>query len=113
MSIIYLGAPYSHPDQMVRIRRYMAATRAAARLMEEGNVVFSPLTHSHPIAMRLPDYLLMDHKFWMKQDLYWLRFCDRLVVLTLDGWQESKGLAREIAFSKEHGILVDHMEPIA
>ena len=48
-TIIYLAAPYSHPDPGVRERRFRAINRAAAALIAEGRIVFSPISMSHPI----------------------------------------------------------------
>jgi len=47
MKKAYLCAPYSHPDPKVREARVDAADMMAAQLMEQGYIVFSPLSHSH------------------------------------------------------------------
>lgn len=50
---IYLCHPYSHPDPAVRRQRFESANDLAGRLMRSGFVVFSPLSHSVPIADQL------------------------------------------------------------
>lgn len=94
MARIYLAAPYSDDP----LRGYVESSKAAARLMDAGNVVFSPLSHSHPISHhgKLDP---MDHAFWLHQDLSWLRECDVLMVLQLPGWEISKGVRREIDYA--------------
>lgn len=58
---IYLASPYTADDACVRELRYMQACHAAARLMREGHLVFSPIAHSHPLTdFEIPG----DFSFW-------------------------------------------------
>jgi nucleoside 2-deoxyribosyltransferase len=108
--IIYLASPYSHTDEQVLQARCRAAQKAAARLMQDGNTVISPIAHSHGIADFLPDNLRLDGDFWMEQDLPLLARCDEMAVLCLEGWEDSKGLKREIAFASKRGIPISFLE---
>lgn len=108
--ITYLASPYSHDDPEVVERREHAAAEAAAQLMLDGHVVFSPIAHSHRIADCLPTGHRFDHEFWLRQDLRILDSCGLLVVLCLDGWQKSKGVAREIDHARAAGIPIVYME---
>jgi hypothetical protein len=39
---------------------------------------------------------LRSHEFWVEiQDKYWMDQCDKIVILTLDGWEKSKGVLWE------------------
>ena len=106
--MIYLASPYSHPDAAMREARFRDVCRAAARLMREGHVVFSPIAHGHPIAAYgLPT----DWRFWEPFDREQLERCDELVVLTLAGWRESKGVQSEIRIARELGKLVRFLDP--
>lgn len=87
-----------------------AACRAAAKLMQEGHSVFSPIAHSHYVAEHLPADVAVDHAFWMQQDLAILRHASRLVVLCLPGWGRSKGIACEIAAATAAHIPVEYLE---
>jgi hypothetical protein len=78
--------------------------------MLNGHVVFSPIAHSHRISDFLPEGRRLDHEFWMEQDLRILGSCGLLVVLMLDGWSVSRGVAREIAHAREHGIPIIYQE---
>jgi len=102
---IYVACPYSHPDQAVREERVLAADKYAAKLMERGHIVFSPLSHSHPISKHCK-VDPTDHDFWLRQDLAWLKACHRMHVLCLDGWQESKGVKEEIEEALKRKIPV-------
>jgi nucleoside 2-deoxyribosyltransferase len=93
---IYLACPYSHPRESVREARVRLADRVAARLVELGHIVFSPLTHSHRIAHHLDNHLDLD--CWLRQDLAFLEWADILYILTIPGWEDSKGVAAERAF---------------
>lgn len=108
--IIYLASPYTHSDKNVLDARCIAAQKATARLMLEGNIVFSPIAHSHGVADHMPDAVRCDGDFWMEQDLPLLARCDEMVVLCLDGWRESSGVRQELAFATEKGIPVRYMD---
>ena len=92
-SLDYLASPYSHPDPAVREVRFQAVCRAAAVLMGAGLHVFSPIAHTHPIALvgELPG----DWEYWAKYDEAVLQTCRSIVVLQLDGWNASRGVQGE------------------
>jgi nucleoside 2-deoxyribosyltransferase len=102
MKIIYLASPYSHPEESIRQRRYHLACRTAAKLMASDIVVFSPLANTIP-AVEFGG-LELSHQGFLRLDLPMLRRCDELLLLCLDGWQESIGVQQElgeaIAFHK-------------
>jgi hypothetical protein len=121
--IVYLACPYAPTEKQVAakmpvsfgitldyetvkelwatVRESIMATRcdeadkAAAWLMEQGYVVLSPISHSHGIAQHMAPGKRVDHALWMKQDRPFVRASDVMVVLTLDGWRESKGIEHE------------------
>ena len=107
--LTYLASPYTHADKEVRRDRYMAACKAAAKLMLAGEVVFAPISHSHPIEHFFPE--VQGHDFWMKQDAPYLEACSKLVVLTIDGWDKSSGVAHEIRRAVERGIPIEYLAP--
>jgi hypothetical protein len=94
--MLYLACPYSHPNPQIRDDRFRIVNHAAAKLMQAGIVVFSPLSHSVPISSELSDTMTQSHEFWMLQDLPILRRCDEILVLGLRGWHESLGVRQEI-----------------
>ena len=100
--IVYLASPYTHDRVEVMEQRYRAACRAAGVLMKQGYVVFSPVAHSHSVAVHgLEPEQQTNFQFWMDQDLPVLRKCDILMVLMLPGWDRSRGVAREIEVARE------------
>ena len=104
----YLACPYSHPSVEVRERRYHAANKAFASLMKSGVQTYSPISHTHQASV---DYgLPTDWKFWERNCTEFISICDRLIVLTIDGWRESVGVQAEIEIAQRLGIQIEYME---
>ena len=108
MKKIYLACPYSHPDPEIREQRFRAVNKCAARLLREGHIVFSPISHSHPIAVQCD--LPGDHAFWKKWNGAFIDWCDVLYVAALDGWLESEGVWWEMRRAKRQGKEVVVMD---
>ena len=107
MKKIYLACPYSHEDPAVCDQRFRSANQMAAHLMSKGNIVFSPLSHSHPISLCLGNSL--DHDFWLAQDRAFVEWCDAIYVYRMQGWEESRGVQREIKWAKDLGKEVKYI----
>lgn len=106
--MIYLASPYSHPDPAVREARFNAACRQAAEMFRCGIPVFSPIAYSHAIAAHdLP----LEWDFWERFDRTFLETCDEVWVLTLDGWNESLGVKKEMEIAGELKIPIMYIEP--
>lgn len=110
-ALTYLACPYSHVSRIIRVERFERANAAAAKLMAAGEHVYSPISHTHPIAEA--GDLPLGWDFWEQYDRIYLSISKRVVVLTLNGWQESKGVTAELAIAAELGIPVEHMAPVA
>jgi hypothetical protein len=96
--VIYLASPYSHPDAQVREARFRAACRKTADMLRDGDLVYSPIVHSHPLGLLgLPG----DWPFWADHNRAMLERSDALAVLTIPGWQESRGVTFEIEIATE------------
>lgn len=93
---VYLACPYSDPDPEVMVDRFNAINRIALALMAEGHVVFSPISHSHPIAQAVPGGLPASWEFWKEQDMPFLHWADELHVAPFPGWNKSVGVRAEI-----------------
>jgi hypothetical protein len=107
--LIYLASPYSHPDPAVREARWRVACRAAAQMMRRGELVFSPIAHSHSMCeVGLPG----DWAFWREFDQRMIAVCDELRVLMLDGWRESAGVSAEVDIANGLGLIVTFVEPL-
>ena len=106
--MMYLASPYSHPESKIREQRFQAVCAAAAQLMRAGHTVFAPIVHGHPL---VGHGLPTDWPVWERFDREHLRRCDELVVLMLDGWRTSVGVAAEIRIAEELGKSVRYLAP--
>jgi len=107
--LIYLACPYQHDDKRVMWERFNAVTKAAGHLMAEGKVVFSPITHCHPIAERRA--LPRGWEFWKSFDEVYLGHSEEMIILTLDGWQESTGVTAEIEIMSRQNKPISLLDP--
>ena len=105
---IYLASPYSHDNPDVRETRFELAAKAAASLMRQGHFAFSPIAHSHPLAVH--GDLRGDWKFWRDFDHSFFDWCDELWVLTLPEWDKSPGVRAEVVDAQKRGIPVKYID---
>ena len=109
VEIIYLACPYRHEDPFVQRKRCAGAHYVAAQLFLEGKYLFSPLTHNELLIDIIQDKVPGER--WLQFDLALLAICKKLYILKMQGWEKSKGVAREIAFAKDHGIEIHEIDP--
>jgi hypothetical protein len=107
-SIVYLAVPYTHPDKFVIQQRFDKVNKVSARLMSEGINVFSPISHTHPIA--LAGSLPTNWEFWKNYDMAFLSCSKKLIVLQLDGWENSVGVQAEIQIAKNLGLPIEYIK---
>lgn len=102
---IYLCHPYSHPDSEVMHQRFLSANDLAGRLIKWGFLVFSPLSHSVPIADTLHNHKTYD--VWLEQDDAFVCWADEIWIPLVDGWMDSKGIAHEemVAFKLNKPVV--------
>lgn len=105
--MIYLAAPYSHPDKAVIEERMRVFYKIVAELTNNGDVTVSPLMN-HPIVQL--HNVQGDWVFWEKYSKTLLSRCDRMIVIMLDGWEKSPGVTGEIKFCIENNIPYEYME---
>lgn len=108
--IAYLACPYTHPAMATRVERFEASARAAADLIQRGMFVYSPITMTHPIdIVMVEEGETMGTDYWCDFDEAFMRLCDEMIVLTIPGWRESRGIAREAKFFSDAGKPVRYM----
>ena len=107
---VYLAIPYSwNPEKSFEI-----ANEVAAELMNDGHIVFSPVSHSHPIADYLDEKLRIDHDFWMNQDLPMLKSCHKLCVIVVgengfDLIDKSSGCKKELEVAESLFMDIEYI----
>lgn len=102
---IYLAIPYSGMAE----ESFRIANEVSAELMNKGHIVFSPISHSHPIAVS--HNLPTDWDFWKKFDESFIEWCDELWVIIVgengnELAEKSKGVMAEIGIAKTLGKKV-------
>lgn len=116
--VIYLACPLSDPDHEKEVQRFHLASMAAAYLMTTRDcIVFSPLSHSCPVDHYMPRHhditgmKMRGHEFWVEiQDKYWMDCCSKLVVLALEGWNESRGVTWEEDYMEKQGKEIEMLK---
>lgn len=106
--MIYLASPYSHEDPAVVMRRFIQTERATAIWLKEGHPVFSPIVMTHQISYKY-DMPKEAGPFWWEHNQKWLAASERLWMLQLGGWMDSKGMKMEFEYAAHLGIPI-HMK---
>ena len=106
--MIYLAAPYNHPEAWVVENRMRYVERALAYYAAAGTPATSPLLMHHCLntGIKLPSTF----EFWENLCAdYWVK-CDSLVVLTLPGWWRSTGVRKELSWAKRDCKPVSYLD---
>lgn len=94
--LVYLATPYSKYKDGIHAA-YEEACRIAAELLKKGVKVYSPIAHTHSIAM-VGDIDPLDHGIWLPFDEAIMRQCSAMCIAKMDGWLQSYGLDQEVKF---------------
>lgn len=106
--VVYVASPYNHPDDDYRYLNFLKVSKYSARMIANGHVVISPIAYGHPLLSY--SEMPYDFEFWSNFCLSILNKCDELHVLTLDGWDKSRGVLEEIEYAKKMGIEIKYVE---
>jgi hypothetical protein len=101
---VYLASPYSSPNLQVIQSRFDAAEKATAFLLKQSIWAYSPIVHCHVLARKYN--LPTDTKYWREYNYAMVSGAKALLVLKLPGWQDSVGVADEVAYATSLGIPV-------
>ena len=102
LDLIYLATPYYNEGPLVMQDRFERVTKVAALLTEKGYNVYSPITHNHPVAQLMES--VGNYRTWIPRDFQMIQHCKKMLILTLPGWEESKGLEMERIFCASQNI---------
>ena len=106
LTLSYLAAPYSHPDKSVVEKRMETLCKVDALLMQRGIYTVSPLL-KHFI-VHYTD-LPTDWNYWKGYSDTVMCAVDRVIIVMMDGWEESVGVQAEIKMANHLGIKVEYV----
>lgn len=109
-SLCYLATPYTKYPAGIE-QAFVDASACAARLLKAGVKVYSPIAHTHPLAIH-GGLDPLDHAIWLPFDQAMMEAADALIVAHMDGWHESYGVRHEMEFFAKAGKPIIHIDPV-
>lgn len=103
--MIYLAAPYNDKCSLIIQSRMEAVYEAMAEYTKRGEYIITPLVMHEVVTRHGIDGTF---EFWRGYCFDLLIKCDKMVVLMLDGWTNSSGVASEIEFCNLNNIPVEY-----
>lgn len=109
MGLAYVATPYSKYHLGIE-KAFMHASALTGRLLREGVKAYSPIAHTHPIAVHgnIDPYA---HDVWLPFDEAMMTKSDSLLIATMPGWQDSKGVQHEVEFFNRLSKPVWYLDP--
>jgi len=102
--LIYLASPFTHENTNVEHHRFIQAEVITALILKNNFNVFSPIVHCYEIAKKFK--LPSDFTFWAIYDEAMLKRCTHVVILDIEGWEISKGVANEKRLAEKYNIPI-------
>lgn len=102
----YIGIPYTGAmgpmsSPAAREQSFHVVNKIAAFFLLQGELIYSPITHSHPIHYYMGE-LGNDHQLWMKYDKSMMDLCNRMYVVCYGEYRKSRGVMEEIEYFKKN-----------
>lgn len=97
----YLASPYTHRLRHVQEQRYAEVTTYAGALLAAGVHVFAPIVQTHRAAgmFNLPG----NFEWWLDYNKAFMDASAGTILADIDGWRQSRGVAQEMAYTREQG----------
>lgn len=108
--LCYLATPYTKYHLGIEAA-FVHACEIAARLLKQGVRVYSPIAHTHPLAI-YGNLDPLDHSIWLPFDEAMMDAADCLIVARMKGWDQSYGVKHEIEFFARESKPIIHIDPV-
>ena len=108
--MLYLASPYTHENPIIMEHRYKYMLQVCAYFANNKICVYSPIVHWHPVAKL--HSLPKEFEFWQEFDRQFLDSCDEMLIIPLQGWEDSKGINAEVDYCEEQDIPFRLMDTI-
>jgi hypothetical protein len=101
----YMAGPYSDNIE----ERYKEHLTVAALLTKRNLTIYAPIIHYHEMARiyNMPT----DADFWVEHNRNMIAPANGVIVLCLPGWAQSKGVRKELDYSKAINAVVWALDP--
>ena len=95
MKKIYLAIPYTGTEE----ESFKQSSIIGAKLIDEGHIVFSPISMSHPMAIYgdKPSHF----EYWKQLDEEFIRWADEVWLIWHENIGTSKGVKSEIEYARK------------
>lgn len=107
--LIYVASPYSKYIWGIDAA-FDDIAKITGRLIRNELNVYSPIVHTHKIAIA-SGMDPLDHSLWMKIDETLMNKSDALLVVKMQGWQESYGVNYEVRYFDTRGKPIHFFDP--
>lgn len=108
--LCYVGTPYTkYPDGIEQA--FIDACKITAKLMLADVKVYSPIAHTHPIAI-YGGIDPLNHGIWLPFDRSMMDAADAMIVAMMESWDNSYGVKHEINVFTRAGKPVYYLDPI-
>ena len=94
IGLLYVGTPYSKYAAGIDAA-FQDAAKVAAKLLRAGLKVYSPIAHTHPVAL-YGEIDPLDLSVWLPFDATMMAKSNALVVAMMQGWEASSGIRHEM-----------------
>ena len=108
-NLCYIASPYTKYLHGID-QAYKDVCAVAAVLITHGVKVFAPICHSHSIATH-GNINPLNHNMWLAADEPMMDAADALVIVKLDGWNESYGVDYEVDVFKAADKDIFYLNP--
>lgn len=105
--MIYLAAPYNHPDSDFVTQRMALFCIIDAKLCKQGLLTVSPLSKHW---MKYYTSIPLTWDFWKNYSEQLMSKCDALYVIMMEGWEQSVGVQAEIELATKLGIEIKYLK---
>ena len=106
--IWYFAHPYTCKDEQGNYifggeeANYRLCNIRAAKLIEAGYLIYSPISHTHPIHTAYPNFVGKQvHNMWYEFDNEFIRQVPFKGIILAPYWEESKGCSAELIMFME------------
>jgi nucleoside 2-deoxyribosyltransferase len=99
--LVYLGSPYTKYAAGIE-QAFRDVSEIAAEMLRDGVKVYSPIAHTHPIAV-YGNLDPLNHEIWLPFDQAMMDAAEAMVIADMSGWQDSYGVKYEIDYFRAAG----------